>query len=53
MIKYVDDMVNKGVISKIVPKEDMSYLTDGTIIDIVINPLGIPSRMNISQILEI
>ncbi len=44
---------NKGVISRIVPKEDMPYLADGTIIDIVINPLSIPSRMNIGQILEI
>ncbi len=44
---------NKGVISRIVPKEDMPYLADGTIIDIVINPLSIPSRMNIGQILEV
>ncbi len=44
---------NKGVISRIVPKEDMPYLADGTVIDIVINPLSIPSRMNIGQILEI
>ena len=43
---------NKGVISKICPVEDMPYLEDGTPIDIVLNPLGVPSRMNIGQILE-
>ncbi|PIM95454.1 DNA-directed RNA polymerase subunit beta [Candidatus Hodgkinia cicadicola] len=43
---------NKGVISKIVPKEDMPFMADGTPIDIILNPLGIPSRMNIGQILE-
>ena len=43
---------NKGVISKIVPKEDMPYLEDGTPIDIVLNSLGIPSRMNVGQVLE-
>ena len=43
---------NKGVISKICPVEDMPYLKDGTPIDIVLNPLGVPSRMNIGQILE-
>jgi DNA-directed RNA polymerase subunit beta len=43
---------NKGVISRILPVEDMPYLEDGTIIDIVLNPLGVPSRMNIGQILE-
>ncbi len=43
---------NKGVISKIVPIEDMPYLEDGTPIDIVLNPLGVPSRMNVGQILE-
>ena len=43
---------NKGVISKIVPEEDMPYLPDGTPVDIVLNPLGVPSRMNIGQILE-
>ena len=43
---------NKGVISKICPIEDMPYLKDGTPIDIVLNPLGVPSRMNIGQILE-
>ncbi len=43
---------NKGVISSIVPVEDMPYMDDGTAIDIVLNPLGVPSRMNIGQILE-
>jgi len=43
---------NKGVISKIVPVEDMPYLEDGTAVDIVLNPLGVPSRMNVGQILE-
>jgi DNA-directed RNA polymerase subunit beta len=43
---------NKGVISKIMPIEDMPYLADGTAVDIVLNPLGVPSRMNVGQILE-
>jgi DNA-directed RNA polymerase subunit beta len=43
---------NKGVISKIVPVEDMPYQEDGTTIDIVLNPLGVPSRMNVGQVLE-
>lgn len=43
---------NKGVISRILPEEDMPYLEDGTPIDIVLNPLGVPSRMNVGQILE-
>jgi DNA-directed RNA polymerase subunit beta len=43
---------NKGVISKILPVEDMPYLPDGTPVDIVLNPLGVPSRMNIGQVLE-
>ena len=43
---------NKGVISMIVPVEDMPYLEDGTTIDIVLNPLGVPSRMNVGQVLE-
>ena len=43
---------NKGVISKIAPVEDMPYLEDGTAVDIVLNPLGVPSRMNVGQILE-
>ena len=44
---------NKGVISRILPKEDMPFLPDGTPIDILLNPLGIPSRMNLGQILEV
>ncbi|MGE5027130.1 MAG: DNA-directed RNA polymerase subunit beta, partial [Betaproteobacteria bacterium] len=44
---------NKGVISKIVPIEDMPYTADGTPMDIVLNPLGVPSRMNVGQILEV
>ena len=43
---------NKGVVAKVVPEEDMPYLPDGTPIDIVLNPLGVPSRMNLGQILE-
>jgi DNA-directed RNA polymerase subunit beta len=43
---------NKGVVSRILPVEDMPYLEDGTSVDIVLNPLGVPSRMNIGQILE-
>ncbi len=43
---------NKGVISRIVPEEDMPYLPDGTPVEIVLNPLGVPSRMNVGQILE-
>ena len=44
---------NKGVISNVIPREDMPYLADGTPVDIVLNPLGVPSRMNIGQLLEI
>jgi DNA-directed RNA polymerase subunit beta len=44
---------NKGVVSKITPVEDMPYLADGTPVDIVLNPLGVPSRMNIGQVLEV
>ncbi len=44
---------NKGVISRILPPEDMPYLADGTPLDIVLNPLGVPSRMNIGQVLEV
>ncbi|WP_347484773.1 DNA-directed RNA polymerase subunit beta [Vandammella animalimorsus] len=44
---------NKGVVSKIVPIEDMPYLADGTTADIVLNPLGVPSRMNVGQVLEV
>jgi DNA-directed RNA polymerase subunit beta len=43
---------NKGVISRITPMEDMPYLEDGTPVDVVLNPLGVPSRMNVGQILE-
>ena len=43
---------NKGVISKILPIEDMPYMSDGTPVDIILNPLGVPSRMNIGQVLE-
>ena len=43
---------NKGVIARIVPEEDMPYLPDGTPVEIVLNPLGVPSRMNVGQILE-
>ncbi len=43
---------NKGVIAKIVPEEDMPFLADGTPVDIVLNPLGVPSRMNVGQVLE-
>jgi DNA-directed RNA polymerase subunit beta len=44
---------NKGVVSKIVPVEDMPYMADGTPCDIVLNPLGVPSRMNVGQVLEV
>ena len=43
---------NKGVLSRILPEEDMPYFSDGTTVDIVLNPLGVPSRMNVGQILE-
>ncbi|MFN3525137.1 MAG: DNA-directed RNA polymerase subunit beta, partial [Paracoccus sp. (in: a-proteobacteria)] len=43
---------NKGVVSKVVPMEDMPFLADGTPVDLVLNPLGVPSRMNVGQILE-
>jgi DNA-directed RNA polymerase subunit beta len=44
---------NKGVVSRIMPEEDMPYLSDGTPVDVVLNPLGVPSRMNVGQILEV
>ena len=44
---------NKGVISRINPVEDMPYMSDGTPIDIMLNPFGVPSRMNIGQVLEL
>src|SRR5947208_10448521 len=43
---------NKGVVSRVVPVEDMPFLEDGTHVDLVLNPLGVPSRMNVGQILE-
>jgi DNA-directed RNA polymerase subunit beta len=43
---------NKGIISRILPEEDMPYLEDGTPVDVILNPLGVPSRMNVGQILE-
>ncbi|MDD9933802.1 MAG: DNA-directed RNA polymerase subunit beta [Myxococcales bacterium] len=44
---------NKGVVSRILPQEDMPYLPDGTPVDVVLNPLGVPSRMNVGQVLEV
>jgi DNA-directed RNA polymerase subunit beta len=44
---------NKGVVSRILPQEDMPYFVDGRSVDMVLNPLGVPSRMNVGQILEI
>ncbi len=44
---------NKGVVSRVLPEEDMPYLPDGTPLDVVLNPLGVPSRMNIGQVLEV
>ena len=44
---------NKGVVSRILPQEDMPFLADGTPLDIVLNPMGVPSRMNIGQVLEV
>jgi DNA-directed RNA polymerase subunit beta len=52
MVKVFGRHGNKGVISKILPVEDMPYLADGTHVDIVLNPLGVPSRMNVGQIFE-
>lgn len=51
--KFAGRHGNKGVVSKIVPEEDMPFLADGTPVDIVLNPLGVPSRMNIGQLLEV
>ena len=50
--KFAGRHGNKGVVSKTLPEEDMPYLADGTPVDMVLNPLGVPSRMNIGQILE-
>ena len=56
-IKVGDKMAgrhgNKGIVSNIVPKVDMPYLEDGSTVDVILNPLGVPSRMNIGQILEV
>jgi DNA-directed RNA polymerase subunit beta len=51
--KFAGRHGNKGVISKVLPQEDMPYLADGSPVDMVLNPLGVPSRMNIGQILEV
>ena len=51
--KFAGRHGNKGVVSKVLPVEDMPYMADGTPVDMVLNPLGVPSRMNIGQILEI
>ena len=51
--KMVGHHGNKGVVSRILPQEDMPFLEDGTPLDIVLNPLGVPSRMNIGQVLEV
>ncbi|MCX7952584.1 MAG: DNA-directed RNA polymerase subunit beta, partial [Deltaproteobacteria bacterium] len=51
--KFAGRHGNKGVVSKIVPEEDMPFLEDGTPVDIVLNPLGVPSRMNVGQIFEL
>ena len=60
MLKYLQEKIkmagrhgNKGVISRILPEEDMPFLPDGTPVDIVLNPLGVPSRMNLGQVLEV
>ena len=46
-------MVIKGVIARILPEEDMPFMPDGTPVEVVLNPLGVPSRMNIGQVLEV
>jgi DNA-directed RNA polymerase subunit beta len=51
--KFAGRHGNKGVVSKVLPVEDMPYLADGTPVDMVLNPLGVPSRMNIGQVLEV
>ena len=43
---------NKGVVARILPEEDMPYMADGTPVDIILNPIGVPSRMNLGQVLE-
>ena len=52
-IRWPDVTETKGVVSRIVPVEDMPYLPDGTPVDIMLNPLGVPSRMNIGQVMEL
>jgi DNA-directed RNA polymerase subunit beta len=44
---------NKGVVSRLLPEEDMPFFADGKTVDIVLNPLGVPSRMNVGQVLEV
>ena len=51
--RWPDVTETKGVVSRILPQEDMPFLEDGTPLDIVLNPLGVPSRMNIGQVLEV
>src|SRR6185437_4430391 len=51
--KFAGRHGNKGVISRVLPEEDMPYLADGSPVDMVLNPLGVPSRMNIGQVLEV
>jgi DNA-directed RNA polymerase subunit beta len=51
--KFAGRHGNKGVVSKVLAVEDMPYLADGSAVDMVLNPLGVPSRMNIGQILEV
>ena len=50
--KFAGRHGNKGVISRVLPEEDMPYMADGASVDMILNPLGVPSRMNIGQILE-
>jgi len=52
-IKWLGRHGNKGVISRILPVEDMPFMPDGTPVDVVLNPLGVPSRMNLGQVLEV
>ena len=52
-IKWPDVMVTKGLSRVFLPEEDMPFMPDGTPVDIMLNPLGVPSRMNIGQVLEL